>query len=305
MLTLATAPLTYFQAIVIGLLQGFTELFPISSLGHAVLVPELLGWDSLVKGQSADNSFYLAFLVGLHCATAIALLIFYRHDWVRVIRGFFTSIRKRRLDTVDERMAWLLVVGTVPVGIVGLIFESSLRTVFAKPTAAAIFLTINGLILLAGERLRRRADVRNLVNTHEHHTDVGNDVGRDLDTLNLREGTFVGSAQILALFAGISRSGVTMTAGLLRGLDHEDAARLSFMLATPIILLAGLYKLPELFGHEGDHIRGQVLVGSIAAGLAAYAAVRLLTKYFETRTLTPFAIYCLVAGIFMTIYTLV
>ena len=114
MLTLATAPLTYFQAIVIGLLQGFTELFPISSLGHAVLVPELLGWDSLVKGQSADNSFYLAFLVGLHCATAIALLIFYRHDWVRVIRGFFTSIRKRRLDTVDERMAWLLVVGDRP-----------------------------------------------------------------------------------------------------------------------------------------------------------------------------------------------
>ncbi len=305
MLTLGTAPLTYLQAIVIGLLQGFTELFPISSLGHAVLVPELLGWDKLVTGESANESFYLAFLVGLHCATAIALLVFYRHDWARIIRGFFTSIRKRRLDTSAERMAWLLIVGTIPVGIVGLVFEHSLRTVFAKPTAAAIFLTINGLILLAGERLRRRAEVRDLVRLHEHHTDIADDEGRNLDTLNLREGVFVGSAQILALFAGISRSGVTMTAGLLRGLDHEDAARLSFMLATPVILLAGVYKLPDLLGHNGDGIRGQVLVGSIAAGLAAYAAVRILTKYFETRTLTPFAIYCLVAGIAMTVYTLV
>jgi undecaprenyl-diphosphatase len=167
-----------------------------------------------------------------------------------------------------------------------------------------VFLTINGLILLAGERLRRRAEIRQLVMTHEHHTDVDRDVGRDLDTLDLREGVFVGSAQILALFAGISRSGVTMVAGLLRGLDHEDAARFSFLLATPVILAAGVYKLPDLAGHQGDGIRGQVLLGSIAAGLAAYAAVRFLTKYFETRTLTPFAVYCLAAGIAMTIYTL-
>ena len=175
-----------------------------------------------------------------------------------MIAGFFSSIRKRHIDTPAERMAWLLVLGTIPVGIVGLLFEHNLRTIFAKPTAAAIFLTINGLILLAGERLRRRAEVRNLVITHEHHTDPGNDVGRDLDTLELKEGVFVGSAQILALFAGISRSGVTMVAGLLRGLDHEDAMRLSFMLATPIILAAGVYKLPDLLGSNGDHIRGQV-----------------------------------------------
>jgi undecaprenyl-diphosphatase len=300
----AASKLTYVQAVVIGLLQGVTELVPISSLGHSVLVPELLGWDKLVSGQSADESFYLAFLVGLHCATAIALLIFLRHDWARVVAGFFSSIRKRRIDTSAERMAWLLVVGTIPVGVVGLVFEHSLRTVFAKPTAAAVFLTINGLILLAGERLRRRAEIRQLVMTHEHHTDVGHDVGRDLDTLDLREGVFVGSAQILALFAGISRSGVTMVAGLLRGLDHEDAARFSFLLATPVILAAGVYKLPDLAGHQGDGIRGQVLLGSIAAGLAAYAAVRFLTKYFETRTLTPFAVYCVAAGIAMTIYTL-
>ncbi|HXY95150.1 MAG TPA: undecaprenyl-diphosphate phosphatase [Acidimicrobiia bacterium] len=301
-LIVATAPLTYFQAIVIGILQGITELFPISSLGHSVLVPELLGWDKLVTGQSADESFFLAFLVGLHVATAIALLVYFRRDWADVIAGFFSSIRKRRIDTPAERMAWLLVVGTIPVGIVGLVFEHDLRTIFAKPTAAAIFLTINGLILLAGERLRRRAEVRALVLTHEHHADAGNDVGRDLDTLQLGEGVFIGSAQILALFAGISRSGVTMVAGLLRGLDHEDAMRFSFMLATPIILAAGVYKLPDLLGHDGDHVRGQVLVGSVAAGIAAYLAVRFLDRYFRTRTLTPFAIYCLVVGVGMIVY---
>ena len=199
-------------------------------------------------------------------------------------------------------MAWLLILGTIPVGIVGLVFEHNLRTVFAKPTAAAVFLTLNGVILLAGERLRRRSEVRKLVMEHDHHTDPGHDVGRDLDTLELREGVFVGSSQILALFAGISRSGVTMVAGLLRGLDHEDAARLSFMLATPIILAAGVYKLPDLAGTNGDGIRGQVLVGSICAGLAAYASVRFLTRFFQTRTLTPFAIYSLVVGIGMILY---
>ncbi len=305
MLSLAAAPLTYLQAIVIGIVQGITELFPISSLGHSVLLPELLGWDKLVTGQSADESFYLAFLVGLHVATAIALLIFFWRDWKEVIKGFFSSLRKRRIETPPERMAWLLIVGTIPVGIVGLAFEHNLRTIFAKPTAAAIFLTINGLILFAGERLRRRAEVRKLVTTHEHHSDPGNDVGRDLDTLELREGVFVGSSQILALFAGISRSGVTMVAGLLRGLDHEDAMRFSFMLATPIIFAAGFYKLPDLLGHNGDGIRGQVLAGSVAAGIAAYLSVRFLERYFRTRTLIPFAIYSLVVGIAMIIYTTV
>src|SRR5262245_50281573 len=143
--------MSYLQAIVIGILQGITELFPISSLGHSVLVPELLGWHSLVAGQSAGESFYLAFLVGLHVATALALVVFFRRDWARVVAGFFTSLRKRRIETSAERMAWLLIVGTIPVAIVGLLFEHDLRTVFAKPTAAAVFLTINGLILLAGE----------------------------------------------------------------------------------------------------------------------------------------------------------
>jgi undecaprenyl-diphosphatase len=300
----ATAPLTYLQAIVIGVVQGITELFPISSLGHSVLLPELLGWDRLVTGQSADESFYLAFLVGLHVATAVALMVFFWRDWVEVIHGFFSSIAKRRLDTPPERMAWLLLLGTIPVGIVGLVFEHNLRTIFAKPTAAAIFLTINGLILLAGERLRRRAEVRELTRTHEHHVDpADHDTARNLSTLDLREGVAIGSSQILALFAGISRSGVTMVAGLLRGLDHEDAMKLSFMLATPVILAAGVYKLPDLLGHNGDHIRGQVLAGSIAAGIAAYLSVRFLERFFRTQTLMPFAIYCLAAGVAMIIYT--
>lgn len=302
-LLLATNTLSYLQAIVIGILQGITELFPISSLGHSVLVPELLGWHSLVAGQSAGESFYLAFLVGLHVATAIALLLFYRRDWVAVVRGFGTSIAHRRIDTAAERMAWLLVLGTIPVAVVGLVFEHGLRTLFAKPLAAAIFLTINGLILLAGERVRRSAATRALVDEHVHHGGPGREEGRDLDTLELREGVLVGSAQILALFAGISRSGVTMVAGLLRGLDHEDAARLSFMLATPVIFAAGVYKLPDLLGHNGDHVRGQVLVGSIAAGIAAYISVRFLTRWFTTRTLMPFAIYSLVFGITMIFVT--
>jgi undecaprenyl-diphosphatase len=304
MVVIAADALTYLQAIVIGLLQGITELFPVSSLGHSVLVPELLGWHSLVAGQSADESFYLAFLVGLHVATAIALVIFFWRDWIDVVRGFFTSIAKRRIDTPAERMAWLLVLGTVPIGLVGLVFEHQLRTVFAKPTAAAMFLCVNGVILLAGERLRRRAATRELVAEHPHHVDVARDVGRDLDTLDLREGVFVGASQILALFAGISRSGVTMVAGLLRGLDHEDAARLSFMLATPVILAEGVYKLPDLLGPNGEGVRGQVLVGGLAAGLAAYVSVRFLTQWFRTRTLTPFAIYSLAFGALMLVVSL-
>jgi len=286
--------LSYFQAIVIGLLQGVTELFPISSLGHSVLVPAWLGWDHLVNAQSADESFYLAFVVALHVATAIALLIYFRADWARIIRGFLRTLRTRRLETPDERLAWLLIVATIPAGLTGLALEHALRTLFAKPLAAAIFLTVNGLILFAGERVRRRAAVGKLV--AKHPTASEGEEGRRLDTLDFQEAGAVGVAQIGALFAGISRSGITMVAGLMRGLDHEDAARFSFLLATPIIFAAGIYKVPDLAGHLGDGIRGQALVGSIFAGLAAYASVRFLMRFFETRNLMPFAIYCLAFG---------
>jgi undecaprenyl-diphosphatase len=288
--------LSYFQAIVIGLLQGVTELFPISSLGHSVLIPSWLGWDHIVNAQSANESFYLAFVVALHVATAIALLIYFRSDWNRIIRAFFRTLRTRRLETPDERLAWLLIVATIPAGLTGILLEHSLRTLFAKPEAAAIFLTLNGVILFAGERARRRAGVRKLVAEHPT-TETEEEVGRRLDTLDFKEAGVIGVAQIGALFAGVSRSGITMVAGLLRGLDHEDAARFSFLLATPIILAAGIYKVPDLAGHLGDGIRGQALVGSIFAGLAAYVSVRFLMRFFRSQNLMPFAIYCLVFGI--------
>src|SRR5206468_9137936 len=184
-------------------------------------------------------------------------------------------------------------VATIPAGLTGVVLEHTLRTVFAKPLAAALFLMANAVILGLGERVRKRAEVRALAIREGAEPDGG----RRLDTLDLREAGVIGTAQVLALFAGISRSGVTMVAGLVRGLDHEDAARFSFLLATPIILAAGVYKLPDLFGPLGDGIRGQVLVGSLASGICAYLAVRFLTRYFETRTLTPFAIYCCAAGL--------
>jgi undecaprenyl-diphosphatase len=259
-----------------------------------VLLPAWLGWDGIVNAQSANESFYLAFLVALHVATACALLVFFREEWVRIIRGFFRTLRNRRIDTKDERMAWLLIVATVPVGVVGLLAEHTLRTVFAKPLAAAIFLTVNGLLLGAGEVVRRRAAVGQPV--YARRPGAPPEPHRQLDSLEFKEAGFVGVAQIAALFAGISRSGVTMIAGLIRGLDHEDAARFSFLLATPIILAAGLYKIPDLLGPLGDGVRGQAVVGALFAAAAAYFAVRFLVRFFQTRTLLPFAIYCLIAG---------
>jgi undecaprenyl-diphosphatase len=281
---------------VLGLLQGVTELFPISSLGHSILVPAWLGWDSLVKAQSADESFYLAFIVALHVATAIALLVFFWQEWVKIISGFFRTLRTRRVETADERMAWLLVIATIPAGIMGILLEHVLRTTFAKPEAAAAFLTVNGVILYLGERLRRRSAVRRLVQSHETARSE-TEVGRRLETLEYKEAGAVGVAQVGALFAGISRSGITMVAGLVRGLDHEDAARFSFLLATPIIFAAGVYKIPDLTGHLGNGIRGQAVVGALAAGIAAYLSVRFLLKFFETKNLMPFAIYSFAVGI--------
>ncbi|HTS15579.1 MAG TPA: undecaprenyl-diphosphate phosphatase [Candidatus Sulfotelmatobacter sp.] len=285
--------LSYLQAVVLGLLQGVTELFPISSLGHSVIVPQLLGWTDVVAAQSASESYFLAFLVGLHVATALALVVFYRDTWARIVVAVLGSLRSRRIATADARLGWLLIVATIPAGLAGVLFEHVLRVLFAVPLAAAGFLIVNGLILLAGEVVRRRAAVRAVARVHGA-TASGD---RRLDTLEFREAGVIGVAQVLALFAGISRSGITMVAGLVRGLDHEDAARFSFLLATPVILAAGVYKLPDLLGPNGDGVQGQILAGSIAAALAAYASVRFLSRYFTTRTLLPFAAYCLIAGL--------
>ena len=303
--------LSYLEAIVVGLFQGVTELFPVSSLGHSVLVPALIGgrWaDDL--NVSSPESPYLAFIVGLHVATAAALLVFFWRDWVQIVTGFWTSLRHRRIETTGERLAWLMVVGTVPVGVCGLALEHTFRTTLGKPVPAAAFLVLNGAVLYAGERLRRRRDDGAVVAganpmtaggkgvDSPAHVGLANATGVDarLARTSLPRGALIGAAQTLALLPGISRSGVTMTAGLLRGLTHDEAARFSFLLATPVILAAGVLKLPDLFGPLGSGIGGQVLAGSLASFVSAYLAVKFLTRYFHTRTLAPFAIYCVVAG---------
>jgi undecaprenyl-diphosphatase len=319
--------LSYLQAIVIALVQGVTELFPVSSLGHSVLVPAWIGgsWETLVtqsSQQNSESSFYLAFLVALHVATALALLWFFRADWSRIVSGFFRSARRslgrRRLsvDDPDERLAWLIVVATIPVGITGVALEHVFRTTLAKPVAASAFLFVNGLILLTGDRFarRQRATERVAPRRAEQEqpqparaftatagrsaSDVADAYASDvrISRLPYTDGLRVGILQVFALFAGISRAGITMAGGLWRGLSYEDAARFAFLLATPVILAAGVLKLPSLFGKAGDHIHGQVLVGMLVCGVAAYLSVRYLVKYFETRTLLPFAIYCLVVG---------
>jgi undecaprenyl-diphosphatase len=309
--------LNFLQAITIGVMQGVTELFPVSSLGHSVLIPALVGgsWQSLVTQQDQSESPYLAFIVGLHVATALALLLFFWRDWVRIIGGFISSVRHRKLETVHERMAWLIIVATIPAGVLGLALEHTFRTLFAKPEAAAIFLTVNGGILFTGEYLRRRAVARTaaLVAAGESDTaplpdrqptavaDPEHDPANDIEItrrFSFRDATVVGVFQSAALLAGISRSGITMVAGLIRGLNHEQAVRFGFLLATPVIFAAGVYKIPDLMGHLGDGIRGQVMAGSAAAFIAAIVTIKFLVRYFRTRTLTPFAWYCGIFGAF-------
>jgi undecaprenyl-diphosphatase len=279
--------ITFFQAIIMGLVQGVSELFPISSLGHSVLIPWLLNWHGLLADQTKSESFFLSFIVVLHVATALALLIFYRHTWVRIIKGFFNSVKRRQIDSSDAQLAWLLLIATIPAGITGLLFEQVLRAQFAKPLAAIIFLFINGLILLAGDYYQKNNQASNKrVSTTQNVS----------DKLTFKRAAIIGVAQIGSLCAGISRSGITMVSGLFSGLNHEDAARFSFLLATPIILGAGLIKIPDFFTSLDNGVRGQILAGGLCAGVAAYFTVRYLDKYFRDKTLKPFAIYCLLAS---------
>ena len=273
----------YGQAIILGLLQGFSELFPISSLGHSVILPRLLGWDI-----HQNDDFFITFLVATHLATALVLLGFFWKDWVRIVKGIGRSLRDRQIapDDADAKLGWLLVVGTIPAGVLGLLLEHPLRSLFASAASAAFFLMINGVLLYGAERLRRRAPER----------EVGDSDERIAERLSWREAIGVGTAQALALIPGISRTGVTMAGGLVAGLSNEDAARYSFLLATPIIGAAALLKLPELLGEQGNGVRGPAFVASLCAALTAYLSVKFLLKYFETKTLTPFAIYCVVAG---------
>ena len=282
-------PISYGQAIILGLLQGVTELFPISSLGHSVILPKLLGWDI-----HQNDSFFITFLVATHLATALVLLGFFWRDWWRILQGLGRSLRDREIgaDDADAKLGWLLVIGTIPAGVLGLLLEHKLRTVFASPRSAAFFLIVNGLLLFAAELLRRRAP-------QPEHGDPDARIAR---RLSWRDSFAVGTLQAAALVPGISRSGITMGGGLLVGLSNEDAARFAFLLATPIIGAAAALKLPELFGSQGNGVRGPALVGALCSAGAAYLSVRFLMRYFETNRLWPFAIYCVAAGASALIY---
>jgi undecaprenyl-diphosphatase len=334
------AHLTYLESGVVGLIQGVTELFPVSSLGHNVLLPAIVGgcWAQNLNVAAAESP-YLAYIVGLHVATAIALLVYFWRDWIRIIAGFLSSLghlarpepgtSRWQFRSVDEKLAWMIILATIPVGLVGLAFEHEFRVFFGKPIRAAIFLVINGVILLAGERFRRReslqadeeiaheremvaAGIQRRAGGARHaagHQAVrsaevaqGIEADRRLARHGYGQAVIIGSSQILALLAGISRDGVAMVAGMFRGLSREDAARFAFLLATPVILAAGVLKIPDLFGSLGAGIHGQVLFGSVLSGVGAYLSVRFLMKYFQTRTLTPFGIYCLVAGLASIVY---
>jgi undecaprenyl-diphosphatase len=290
--------ISYFQAAVLGLLQGISELFPISSLGHTVLFPTLFGWHSLVKSQSRPESSWLAFVVMLHVGSAIGLLVYFWRDWVQIAGAFVNTVAKRKISTPTERLSWLILIACIPAGVLGLALEHPLRVALAKPLAAAIFLVVNGLILLSAEHLHRRSVERRVAAEQAHKPDGG----RELATLDFKEAGVIGLVQSGALIAGLSREGLCMTAGLARGLDYEDSARFAFLLATPIILAAGLFKFSDLTGPLGAGIRGASIVAAACAAVAAIFAIRFLLRWFKTRTLTPFAYYCIAFGTAMAIY---
>ncbi len=276
--------MTVVQALFMGLLQGATELFPVSSLGHAVIIPSLFRWSF----KQSDPSF-LPFLVLLHLGTATALLVLYRREWAAIIGGFVRAAIRGRLEGENERMAMLLVVGTIPTGLIGLLFQSRFQALFANPRAAALFLAVNGLLLLGAEVLRRRAERRGASRDEQEAAFT------TAEHLSFRAALLVGACQVLALFPGISRSGVTMAGGLLAGLQHREAARFSFLLATPVIAAAGLLEVPELF-RPGVPL-GLYTAAAVLSGLAAYASARFLIRWFRAGRLDPYGVYCLAVGL--------
>jgi len=276
------------QALFMGLLQGATELFPVSSLGHAVLIPSLLNWSF----KQSDPSF-VPFLVLLHLGTAGALLFIYRAEWVDIIRGFFTAAVRGRIEKPSERLAMLLLVGTIPAGILGVFLEHQLKSLFASPKAAAVFLFVNGLLMLGFEVLRRRTERR--VATDAKTRVEQEETFAVAEQISFKAAALVGACQALALLPGISRSGVTIGGGLMAGLRHQEAARFSFLLATPIIAAAGVLEIPQLIARQVPLI--EYLAAAILAGAAAYLSARFLLRYFRSGRLDPYGWYCLAAGL--------
>jgi len=284
--------ISIFQAVILGLIQGLTELFPISSLGHSVILPSLLGWHI-----DQNSPYFITFLVATHVATATVLVFFFWCDWVRIVQGVVRSFVARSIapDDTYAKMGWLLVVATVPAGILGLLFDEAFRKLFASARIAAVFLILNGLILFGAEKLRTRANARQNAAQSD----------KRIAGLAWRAAIGIGTAQAGALIPGISRSGSSMAGGLLAGLTNEDAARFSFLLATPIILAAAVLKLPLLLAPAAQPILGAMFVGALCAGVAAFFSVRFLVQYFKEGDLKPYSIYCTIAGVIASLVLIV
>ena len=277
---------TYEQAIIIGFIQGLTELFPISSLGHAILIPAWIG-GSFKQFISEENNAYLLITIAMHLASSVALFLVFRKRWVGLIAGSYKAVKSKNYQSTPFRVLGYIVIATIPVGVLGLALDDYFQDIFGKPQYSALFLTVNGLILITAERLSKR-DV-----LHEFH-----DSDAEIDRrVNAKTALAIGFGQSLALFAGISRFGVTMSAGLVRKLNHSVASDFAFLLSLPVILGASIVKLPELFSTDTRLVLGQILAGSVVSFFATYVSVTFLVRWFKTKTLYPFAIYCLAFGI--------
>ncbi|MBM3703879.1 MAG: undecaprenyl-diphosphate phosphatase [Actinobacteria bacterium] len=274
---------SYFQSILTGILQGFSELFPISSLGHSVLVPAWIGgsWRDFLTNETSGESPYLLMIIALHLASSLTLIWFFRNRWLVLIKAFFTSIQKRRNFDSSEQLIWKIILATIPVGVLGILFQDEVGELFSDPYAVGGFLFLNGLLLVAIEIYKKSRITRELTDTEK----IGN--GQAL---------VIGIAQSAALFPGISRFGITMSAGLARGLSHSAASDFAFLIATPVIVGASILKLPKLFDPEISHILGPVLVGSVVSAICTYLSIAFLVRWFKTHTLYPFAIYSLIIG---------
>ena len=277
---------TYGQAIITGFIQGITELFPISSLGHAILIPAWIG-GSFREFISEENKAYLLITIAMHLASSIALFLVFRKRWLNLIGGTFIAIKSRGFQSTQFRVLSYILIATIPVGALGLIFGDYFQSIFGKPAFSAAFLTINGLLLIAAERMSKGSAV----------AQTGDSDYQIDQNINSKTALAIGFGQSLALFAGISRFGITMSAGLLRRLNHSVASDFAFLLSLPVIVGASIVKLPELFTTDAKELLSQILVGSIVSFIATYISVTFLVKWFKTKTLYPFAIYCLIFGI--------
>ena len=277
---------TYGQAVIIGFIQGITELFPISSLGHAILIPAWMG-GSFREFISEENEAYLLITIAMHLASSVALFLVFRKRWIRLISGSVHAVANKNYQDTSFRVLSYIVIATIPVGVLGIAFGDYFQSIFGKPQYSALFLTLNGLLLITAERLSHRDIAAEL-------QDSDAEVDR---RVSAKTAVAIGFGQSLALFAGISRFGVTMSAGLLRKLNHSVASDFAFLLSLPVIVGASIIKLPELFTTNANELLGQILVGSVISFIATYISVTFLVRWFKTKTLYPFAIYCLVFGI--------